>query len=89
MEVNMDEQTRVLLNKITQAFDELVNAAEGLTDARNVAGDRGVTPTSQQLTDAGYWFDQAALGAAVTLIPTIQSFIDDNRAVINKVRRVA
>jgi hypothetical protein len=85
----MDEQTKRLIDKIALAFNDLVESGQRLTDARLVATDRGVNPTDLELTDAGYWFSQAELLAAVALIPGVQSFLDTNRAAINQVRKVS
>jgi hypothetical protein len=85
----MDEQTKRLIDKIALAFNDLVEAGQSLTDARLVATDRGVNPTDLELTDAGYWFTQAELLAAVALVPGVQAFLDTNRAAINQVRKVS
>jgi hypothetical protein len=85
----VDEQTKKLIDRITLALEALVTAGQQLTDSRLVATDRGVNPTDLQLTDAGYWFTQAELTAAVALVPGIQAFLDTNRAAINQVRKVS
>jgi hypothetical protein len=84
----MDEQTKRLIDKIALALNDLAEAGQHLTDARLVATDRGINPSDQQLQEAGYWFSNAELLAAVALVPGIQAFLDTNRAAINQVRKV-